>query len=172
MSNNPLLRCPSRCWLGQSYGTYTLISAIGHGGMGSVWLAHRNDGRFERKAAVKLLNLALMGQGGEERFKREGRILGQLSHPHIAELFDAGVSSGGRPYLVFLNMSTASTSMSIVIGTSEHRGENPSVARDAGRSRPRCAHQPGSSSRPQALQCTGHQRRPGEAAGLWHCQAS
>ena len=85
---------------GQSFGTYTLISAIGHGGMGSVWLARRNDGRFERKAAVKLLNLALMGRGGEERFKREGRILGQLNHPHIAELLDAGVSSGGQPYLI------------------------------------------------------------------------
>ncbi len=91
---------PEPVLAGQSFGTYTLISAIGHGGMGSVWLARRNDGRFERKAAVKLLNLALMGQGGEERFKREGRILGQLNHPHIAELLDAGVSSGGQPYLV------------------------------------------------------------------------
>ena len=85
---------------GQSVGAYTLVSAIGHGGMGSVWLARRNDGRFERKAAVKFLNLALVGQGGEERFKREGRILGQLNHPNIAELLDAGVSSAGQPYLV------------------------------------------------------------------------
>jgi serine/threonine-protein kinase len=91
---------PEPVLAGQSFGTYTLISAIGHGGMGSVWLARRNDGRFERKAAVKLLNLALMGRGGEERFKREGRILGQLNHPHIAELLDAGVSSGGQPYLI------------------------------------------------------------------------
>jgi serine/threonine-protein kinase len=91
---------PELVLAGQSFGAYTLISAIGHGGMGSVWLARRNDGRFERKAAVKLLNLALMGQGGEERFKREGRILGQLSHPHIAELLDAGVSPAGQPYLI------------------------------------------------------------------------
>jgi serine/threonine-protein kinase len=91
---------PEPVLVGQSFGAYTVISAIGHGGMGSVWLARRNDGRFERKAAVKLLNLALMGQGGEERFRREGRILGQLNHPHIAELLDAGVSSGGQPYLV------------------------------------------------------------------------
>jgi serine/threonine-protein kinase len=91
---------PEPVLAGQNFGTYTLISALGHGGMGSVWLARRNDGRFERKAAVKLLNLALMGHGGEERFKREGRILGQLNHPHIAELLDAGVSSSGQPYLV------------------------------------------------------------------------
>jgi len=49
---------------------------------------------------VKVLNIALMGKGGEERFKREGRILGRLTHPHIAELIDAGVSLAGQPFLV------------------------------------------------------------------------
>ena len=85
---------------GQVVGPYTLISLLGQGGMGSVWLAERTDGRFERRVAVKFLNVALVGQGVEERFKREGRILGRLSHPHIAELVDAGVSPSGPPYLV------------------------------------------------------------------------
>jgi len=85
---------------GQIFGLYTLVSQIGHGGMGTVWLAERNDGRFERRVAVKILNFALMGKGGEERFKREGRILGRLTHPHIAELIDAGVSLAGQPFLV------------------------------------------------------------------------
>jgi serine/threonine protein kinase len=85
---------------GQVLGVYTLISQIGHGGMGTVWLAERNDGRFERRVAIKMLNIALLGKGGEERFKREGRILGRLTHPHIAELIDAGVSSTGEPFLV------------------------------------------------------------------------
>jgi serine/threonine protein kinase len=85
---------------GQTFGVYTLVSQIGHGGMGTVWLAERNDGRFERRVAVKVLNIALMGKVGEERFKREGRILGRLTHPHIAELIDAGVSPGGQPFLV------------------------------------------------------------------------
>src|SRR5262245_26160666 len=85
---------------GQNFGAYTLVSQIGHGGMGTVWLAQRNDGRFERSVAVKVLNVALMGKGGEERFRREGRILGRLIHPHIAELIDAGVSPNGQPYLV------------------------------------------------------------------------
>jgi eukaryotic-like serine/threonine-protein kinase len=85
---------------GQTVGVYTLLSQIGQGGMGSVWLAERNDGRFERRVAVKFLNLALMGKGGEERFKREGSILGRLAHRHIAELIDAGVSQTGQPYLV------------------------------------------------------------------------
>jgi serine/threonine protein kinase/tetratricopeptide (TPR) repeat protein len=85
---------------GQTLGPYTLISQIGQGGMGSVWLGERSDGRFERRVAVKFLNLSLMGKGGEERFKREGSILGRLAHERIAELLDAGVSPSGQPYLV------------------------------------------------------------------------
>jgi eukaryotic-like serine/threonine-protein kinase len=85
---------------GQPLGPYTLISQIGQGGMGSVWLAERSDGRFERRVAVKFLNLALTGTGGEERFKREGSILGRLAHERIAGLLDAGVSPSGQPYLV------------------------------------------------------------------------
>jgi eukaryotic-like serine/threonine-protein kinase len=85
---------------GENVGPYRLISIIGRGGMGTVWLAERNDGRFDRKAAVKFLNVALAGRGLEERFKREGAILGRLSHPNIAELLDAGVTATGQPYLV------------------------------------------------------------------------
>jgi serine/threonine-protein kinase len=85
---------------GQTVGAYTLVSLIGQGGMGSVWLARRSDGRFEGVAAVKLLNAELVGQVGEERFQREGGILARLIHPHIARLVDAGVSSSGQPYLV------------------------------------------------------------------------
>jgi len=85
---------------GQTIGVYRLLSHIGQGGMGSVWLAERSDGRFERRVAIKFLHLAVAGVPGGERFKREGRILGQLAHPHIAELVDAGITPGGEPYLV------------------------------------------------------------------------
>jgi serine/threonine protein kinase/tetratricopeptide (TPR) repeat protein len=81
-------------------GAYTLISRIGDGGMGSVWLGRRSDGRYEGQVAIKLLNAALVGRGGEERFRREGIILARLGHPHIASLIDAGVSNTGQPYLV------------------------------------------------------------------------
>ena len=96
---------PSRAGLtlslaGQTLGAYRLVSRIGQGGMGSVWLAERSDGRFEGRAAIKLLNLALMGRVGEERFRREGTILARLTHPHIARLTDAGLSPTGQPYLV------------------------------------------------------------------------
>jgi serine/threonine protein kinase len=85
---------------GQTIGAFQVVSQIGQGGMGSVWLARRNDGRFERQVALKFLNIALLGKEGEDRFKREGKILALLAHRHIAELIDAGVTDAGQPYLV------------------------------------------------------------------------
>ncbi len=85
---------------GQVVGSYTLDSLLGQGGMGAVWLAHRSDGRYEARVAVKFLNPALLGPGGIERFRREGQALGRLTHPNIARLIDAGVTQAGQPYLV------------------------------------------------------------------------
>jgi serine/threonine protein kinase/Tfp pilus assembly protein PilF len=96
----PLVEPPEPTLAGVTVGAYRLVSAIGHGGMGSVWLAERSDGRFEGQAALKLLNAALVGRAGEARFRREGTILARLTHPHIARLIDAGVSAAGQPYLV------------------------------------------------------------------------
>jgi serine/threonine protein kinase len=84
---------------GRVLGSYTLERPLGAGGMGSVWLARRSDGRYEGRAAVKLLNLALISRGGAERFGREGSALARLAHPNIARLIDAGVDQG-QPYLV------------------------------------------------------------------------
>ena len=89
---------------GQTVGTYTLERQIGQGGMGTVWLARRTDGRYEGQVAIKFLNAGLLGQGGAQRFAREGQILARLAHPHIARLLDAGIvdiaGGGGQPYLV------------------------------------------------------------------------
>ncbi|HEU0202211.1 MAG TPA: hypothetical protein VFR86_17495, partial [Burkholderiaceae bacterium] len=85
---------------GRVVGSYTLERVLGRGGMGAVWLARHSDGRFEGKAAVKFLNLALIGRGGAERFRREGNVLARLTHPNIARLLDAGVVGDSEPYLV------------------------------------------------------------------------
>jgi serine/threonine-protein kinase len=85
---------------GHRLGGWTLERPLGQGGMGTVWLARRSDGRFEGSAAVKLLNLALLDAMGAERFRREGTALARLNHPNIARLHDAGVTAGGQPYLV------------------------------------------------------------------------
>ena len=68
--------------------------------MGTVWLARRDDGRFEGTVAIKFVHLAGLDRLGQERFRREGTLLGRVSHPHIARLLDAGVTTTGQPYLV------------------------------------------------------------------------
>jgi serine/threonine-protein kinase len=85
---------------GQRLGAYTLDHVLGHGGMGTVWLAHRSDGRYEGRAAIKLLNASLLGRPTEQRFVREGSVLAKLKHPNIAQLIDAGVAPSGQPYLI------------------------------------------------------------------------
>ena len=85
---------------GLELGAYRLERQLGQGGMGTVWLARRADGRFEGTAALKLLNLALVSPTGQERFRREGSVLARLAHPGIARLLDAGVGPSGQPYLV------------------------------------------------------------------------
>ncbi|HKU15142.1 MAG TPA: serine/threonine-protein kinase [Steroidobacteraceae bacterium] len=87
-------------WAGTRIGAYTLEERIGRGGMGEVWLARRSDGRYEGRAAVKLLDAALLGRPAEQRFVREGSLLAELRHPNIAQLIDAGVAPSGEPYLV------------------------------------------------------------------------
>ncbi len=98
--DRPPLRPHARSRAGDVVGSYRLVSPIGHGGSGNVWLAERCDGRYQGRAAVKLLNLPLVGRTGEQRFTREGTILARLRHPHIAQLIDAGISTTGQPFLV------------------------------------------------------------------------
>ncbi len=91
---------PAEPLAGKRIGPYALERPLGQGGMGSVWLARRVDGRYEGQVAIKLLNLALIARGGAERFRREGQVLAKLAHPGIARLLDAGVAEGGQPFLV------------------------------------------------------------------------
>jgi len=84
---------------GQLIGPYRLVHELGEGGMGTVWLAARADGAFERQVALKLPHAEWIDRGLAQRFARERAMLASLNHPHIAQLFDAGWSESGRPYL-------------------------------------------------------------------------
>ena len=90
---------PEATRVGQQVGSYTIDAPLGKGGMGEVWLARRNDGRFEGLYAVKLLWISSRGVAAD-RFRREGRLLARLTHPNIARLIDAGTRPDGQPYLV------------------------------------------------------------------------
>lgn len=85
---------------GQTIGKYTIERLLGRGGMGSVWLARRSDGKFEGFAALKLLDRRALGRDAAEQIRHEASLLARLTHPHIARLFDAEVRASGQPYLV------------------------------------------------------------------------
>jgi eukaryotic-like serine/threonine-protein kinase len=80
-------------------GPYRLVSEIGRGGMGVVYLAERADGAFERRVAVKVLGEPFADDATVARFLRERQILASLEHPHIARLHDGGHTGDGRPFL-------------------------------------------------------------------------
>jgi eukaryotic-like serine/threonine-protein kinase len=84
---------------GERIGPFELVRPIGHGGMGEVWLARQADGRMQREVALKLPALHQQGEGWRERFRRERDILASLEHPHIARLYDAGLTQKGQPWL-------------------------------------------------------------------------
>jgi eukaryotic-like serine/threonine-protein kinase len=83
---------------GARVGPYKLISELGRGGMATVWLAERDDDTIKRQIALKLPISNWMPSLGE-RMRRERDMLATLQHPHIARLYDAGVTETGRPYL-------------------------------------------------------------------------
>ena len=80
-------------------GVYTIDRLLGRGGMGAVYLAHRDDGQFEQQVAIKIIDMPLATELFRERFRSERQILASLSHPYIARLLDGGVSDAGELYL-------------------------------------------------------------------------
>jgi serine/threonine-protein kinase len=84
---------------GDTIGSYRLLRELGSGGMGVVWLAERSDGLVKRSVALKLPHQVWQRAGLAERMAREREILATLTHPNIARLYDAGLTSGNRPFL-------------------------------------------------------------------------
>lgn len=81
-------------------GSYRLIRELGCGGMGSVWLAERVDGKFKRQVALKFPYAGPNQRQLAERLAREREILAGLEHRNIARLYDADVTASGQPFLV------------------------------------------------------------------------
>ena len=77
-----------------SIGRYSIVEAIGHGGMGSLYLAW--DARLERQIAIKVLKED--NEDLRERFAREAKSVARLRHPHIVTIFELGEHEG-RPYI-------------------------------------------------------------------------
>ena len=84
---------------GTLVGPYELERPLGRGGMGEVWLARRVNQVSGAPVALKLLHAHLARSATRARFVREGLILGDLRHDHVARLLDAGLHDDGRPWL-------------------------------------------------------------------------
>jgi eukaryotic-like serine/threonine-protein kinase len=86
--------------IGRTLGPYRIEERIGHGGMGTVYLARRADNEFERRVAIKMIRRGMDSELVIRRFRHERQILASLDHPHIASLFDGGTTADGLPYFV------------------------------------------------------------------------
>ncbi|MEO1367734.1 MAG: serine/threonine-protein kinase, partial [Acidobacteriota bacterium] len=84
----------------QHIGPYRVLREVGRGGMGTVYLAERDDGHYRQRVAVKVLRRGPESAEMRLHLKRERQILAALDHPHIAKLLDGGNTADGRPYIV------------------------------------------------------------------------
>lgn len=85
---------------GERVGAYVIVRELGRGGMGTVFLAERADGQFEKQVAIKVLNRGADTAEILRRFRAERQILAKLDHPNIARLLDAGTTDDGLPYFI------------------------------------------------------------------------
>ena len=86
--------------IGTMLGPWQLVSELGRGGMGAVYLAVRVDGEYQQQAAIKLIGPSWNGAELAQRLRAERQILASLNHPNIARLLDGGSDAQNRPYLV------------------------------------------------------------------------
>lgn len=84
---------------GRRLGRWRLEDEIGRGGMSVVYRAHAVEGPEGQDAAVKVLTLGALADGGRDRFLREQQALLRLRHPCIVDLYDAGIAEDGTPWL-------------------------------------------------------------------------
>lgn len=83
---------------GQILGDYKIVSLLGEGGMGEVYLA--TDTKLERPVAIKIVKHGLGSASVVRHSRKEEKILAALNHPNIARLYGAEVTSSGLPYFV------------------------------------------------------------------------
>src|SRR5881394_6237 len=85
--------------LDEDFGRYRIIQPLGEGGMGTVYLAEQLE-PIRRRVALKVVKLGMDTSQVLARFDNERQALAMMDHPNIAQIFDAGASSKGRPYFV------------------------------------------------------------------------
>jgi serine/threonine protein kinase len=85
--------------VGDWIGPYKLLRILGEGGMGIVYLADQK-GSICRQVALKIVKPGMDSKRVITRFEAEQKALAMMEHPHIARVYDAGLTLSGRPYFV------------------------------------------------------------------------
>jgi len=86
--------------IGMRVGPFKITELAGSGGMATVYRGERVDGQFHQSVAIKIIKQGIYSQKTALRFKDEQEILAGLHHPHIAQLYDGGLTSNDIPYLI------------------------------------------------------------------------
>ena len=81
------------------FGRYQILRPLGEGGMGTVYLAEQLE-PIRRRVALKVVKLGMDTAQVLARFNNERQALAMMDHPNIAQIFDAGATTKGRPYFV------------------------------------------------------------------------
>jgi serine/threonine protein kinase len=85
---------------GKRIGAYRVLREINHGGMGTVYLANRDDNTYQKQVAIKIVRGGFDSTEVRRRFYEERKILARLDHPNITKLLDGGTTDDGLPYYV------------------------------------------------------------------------
>src|SRR4051812_7690900 len=95
-----LVEDEAQAMIGQHIGLYKIDREIGRGGMGTVYLATRDDDQYQKQVAIKVVRRGMDTDLVLARFRNERQILAGFDHPNIARLFDGGSTESGLPYFI------------------------------------------------------------------------
>jgi serine/threonine protein kinase/tetratricopeptide (TPR) repeat protein len=102
-----IIGAPVPAEVDDDFGRYHILRPLGEGGMGTVYLAEQCE-PICRRVALKVVKLGMDTVQVLARFNNERQALAMMDHPNIAQIFDAGATTKGRPYFVMEYIEGAS----------------------------------------------------------------